>query len=64
MSLIALDNLGIITENGTPVSFSSIVREFSRTVGLSYDTDCHNDGARCTKLETPYLRNQFRAEII
>ena len=62
--LIALDNLDIITENGIKASFSSLVREFSRTVGLPYDTDCHNDGARCTKLGIPYLRNQFRAEII
>ena len=44
--LIALDNLDIITENGVPASFSSIVREFSRTVGLPYDTDCHNERRR------------------
>ena len=41
--LIALDNLDIITENGIKASFSSLVREFSRTVGLPYDTDCHNE---------------------
>ncbi|MGM9768571.1 MAG: hypothetical protein ACI3Z0_08930 [Candidatus Cryptobacteroides sp.] len=46
MSFIALDNLDIITENGVPASFSSIVREFSRTVGLPYDTDCHNERRR------------------
>lgn len=44
--LIVLDNLDIITENGVKASFSSIVREFSRTVGLPYDTDCHNERRR------------------
>lgn len=44
--LIALDNLDIITENGVKASFSSIVREFSRTAGLPYDTDCHNERRR------------------
>ncbi|MDD5951837.1 MAG: RteC domain-containing protein [Candidatus Cryptobacteroides sp.] len=44
--LIALDNLDIITENGIKASFSSLVREFSRTVGLPYDTDCHNERRR------------------
>ena len=46
MSFIALDNLDIITENGVPASFCAIVREFSRTVGLPYDTDCHNERRR------------------
>ena len=44
--LIALDNLDIITENGIKASFSSLVREFSSTVGLPYDTDCHNERHR------------------
>ena len=38
--------IDIITENGIKASFSSLVREFSRTVGLPYDTDCHNERRR------------------
>ncbi|MDD7454983.1 MAG: hypothetical protein PUK70_01835 [Bacteroidales bacterium] len=44
--LILLDNLDIITENGAPASFSTLVRESSRTLGLRYDTDCHNERRR------------------
>ena len=36
----------VITENGVKASFSSIVREFSRTVRLPYDADCHNERRR------------------
>ena len=46
MSLISLDNLDIITENGAKAPFSSLVREFSRAVVLPYDTDCHNERRR------------------
>ncbi|MGM9766720.1 MAG: RteC domain-containing protein [Candidatus Cryptobacteroides sp.] len=50
--LIALDNLDIITENGAPASFSTLVREFSRTLGLRYDTDCHNERRRILSRST------------
>ena len=50
--LIALDNLDFITENGIKASFSSLVREFSRTVGLPYDTDCHNERRRILSRNT------------
>ena len=56
--LIALDNLDIITENGIKASFSSLVREFSRTVGLPYDTDCHNERRRILARNTRRLMSK------
>ncbi len=44
--LIALDNLGIISEDGSKAPYSHIVREFSRAVNIPYDSECHNERKR------------------
>ncbi len=44
--LIALDNLGIITEDGSKASYSRIVREFSRMLNISVVSDVYNERKR------------------
>ncbi len=50
--LIAIDNLGIITEDGIKAPFSHVVREFSRVVNIPYDSDCHNERKRILNRST------------
>ncbi len=50
--LIALDNLGIITEDGSKAPYSHLVREFSRTVNIPYDSECHNERKRILNRST------------
>ncbi len=50
--LIALDRLGVITENGKPASFTKIVREFFKAVNIPYDQECHNERIRILNRKT------------
>lgn len=50
--LIAIDRLGIITEEGVKAPFSHLVRESSRTVNIPYDPECHNERKRILNRST------------
>ncbi len=50
--LIAIDNLGIITEDGVKAPFTHIIREFSRVVNLDYDPKCHDEKVRILNRST------------
>ena len=50
--LIALDNLGVITEDGSKVSFSRLVREFANFLNVPVVSDIYNERSRILSRST------------
>ncbi len=50
--IIALDNIGVITENGDNASFSCIIREFSRMFNIAFVSDIYNERKRILNRST------------
>lgn len=50
--LIAIDNLGIITEDGSKASFARLVREFARFLNIPIVSDIYNERSRILSRST------------